>query len=243
MVTPLHLLVFYNAIARGGEMVKPYIVDAFEEGETVVEKFKPQVVGRICSEKTADSVRFALRQVVADGTGYNLKKARQAVAGKTGTARIAFPEEERASKKQAYINKQGEKKFRATFVGYFPADKPLYSVICVILSEPLKGTVYGGTRPAKAIAEVIERLYALDDKWGDTITETGVIPTMDAGYLPEMKDNTVPDVRGLGLDDALFAIENSGYRCVYSGFGHVRKQDPAPGTRFHKGQNVRIELR
>ena len=245
MVTPLHLLVFYNAIARGGEMVKPYIVSSFEEGETVLQKFKPQVVGRICSEQTADSVQFALRKVVAEGTGYNLKKARQAVAGKTGTARIAFPEAERHSKREAYINKNGEKKFRATFVGYFPAEKPLYSVICVIFSEPLKGTVYGGTKPAKAIDEVIERLYALDDKWGDTILESGEIPTMDTGYLPEIREekNKVPDLKGLGLDDAIYAIENSGYKCEYYGYGHVRTQDPRPGSLLSPGQKVRIELR
>ena len=245
MVTPLHLLVFYNAIARGGVMVKPYIVDSFEEGETVIEKFKPQELGRICSEQTADSVRFALRKVVADGTGYNLKKARQAVAGKTGTARIAFPENERISKKEAYVNKKGEKKFRATFVGYFPAEKPLYSVICVIFSEPGKGTVYGGTKPAKAIDEVIERLYALDDKWGDTIKESGVVPEMQTIYIPDLVEgeSKVPDIRGLGLDEAIFAIENCGYKCQYSGYGHVHKQYPEGGTNFHKGQIVKIELR
>lgn len=244
MFTPLHLVTFYNAIARGGEMVRPYLVQAFENGETTVKEFKPQVIGRICSESTADSLRYALGKVVSEGTGSKLKNAKNSVAGKTGTAWIAFDKDNRANRSHAYINKKGEKQYRATFVGFFPEEKPLYSVICVIYSKPFKGTLYGGNKPAKAINEVIEKLYALNERWGTTIRENGEIPSMDLSYMPVANiDNTVPDVKGMSLDDALYTLENSGYRCHYSGMGHVYAQTPASGTRLYKGQTVKIDLK
>jgi len=50
-------------------------------------------------------------------------------------------------------------------------------------------------------------------------------------------------VKGLGLKDALFAIENNGYRCSHSGTGHVISQSPAPGSKLSKGQTISITLR
>ena len=60
-------------------------------------------------------------------------------------------------------------------------------------------------------------------------------------------DNTtgapVPDVTGMGLKDAIYAIENSGYICEYSGSGHVKTQSPKAGSQAAKGGIIKIELR
>ena len=53
----------------------------------------------------------------------------------------------------------------------------------------------------------------------------------------------VPDLKGLGLKDALYSVENCGYRCVYSGSGHVASQSPAAGTGLGKGGTVKIVLK
>ena len=47
----------------------------------------------------------------------------------------------------------------------------------------------------------------------------------------------------MGLKDAVYAIENNGYRCSYEGIGHVVKQTPASGTQYKKGQTISIVLK
>ena len=71
------------------------------------------------------------------------------------------------------------------------------------------------------------------------------IPQMQASYIETEKGTglPVPDLKGMGLKDAIFAIENNGYRCSYEGMGHVASQSPAAGTRYTKGETIRIVLK
>jgi cell division protein FtsI (penicillin-binding protein 3) len=55
--------------------------------------------------------------------------------------------------------------------------------------------------------------------------------------------NIVPSLKGYGLKDAIYTIENSGYRCCYTGCGHVESQSPAAGSRYEKGQTIKIVLK
>ena len=63
------------------------------------------------------------------------------------------------------------------------------------------------------------------------------IATISGSVIP------VPDVKGMGLKDALYAIENNGYRCEYEGMGHVVSQIPAAGTQCKKGETIKLVLR
>jgi cell division protein FtsI (penicillin-binding protein 3) len=56
-------------------------------------------------------------------------------------------------------------------------------------------------------------------------------------------DSPVPSVIGLGLRDAIYAIENSGYKCSHSGMGHVVSQTPKAGSQAAKGETVKIVLK
>ena len=55
-------------------------------------------------------------------------------------------------------------------------------------------------------------------------------------------DTPLPDLTGLGLRDAIFAIENNGYRCRHTGTGHVTSQTPAAGEKLKKGETITITL-
>ena len=68
-VTPMHILTFYNAVANGGKMMRPYFIEDFEKDGIVEESSGPTVVsGSICSKSTLKAVRKALRGVVEEGT-------------------------------------------------------------------------------------------------------------------------------------------------------------------------------
>ncbi len=75
------------------------------------------------------------------------------------------------------------------------------------------------------------------------LERAGKMPKLTAGKPRTGKDGKVPDLKGLGLMDAIYAIENDGYRCSYSGTGHVSRQSPAPGTKMSAGGVVSITLK
>lgn len=246
MQTPLNIAMFYNAIANDGKMMKPYLIDAIEYNGQVEKRYKPEVLnGSICSRATADTITRALKMVTLEGTATRLKNAKCVVAGKTGTARIVLNKEERAGSSNPFISADGKKKHQGTFVGFFPADEPKYTAVVTIWSGLTAGNFYGGNLPATAFKEIVDAIWALDEGWGEEIVESAGIPEMPSTYIETGKTNglPVPDLKGMGLKDAVFAIENNGYRCSYTGVGHVSSQSPAAGTRLKKGQTIKIVLK
>ena len=165
-VTPLHVATFYNAIANKGKMMKPYLVESIERDGKVIKEFKPaELNSSICSPATADTVTRALRAVVNEGTATRLKNAKLPVAGKTGTARVVLSPEERGGSRDPYSDASGRKKFQGTFVGFFPADNPKYTILVTVYSYPSHRNFYGGTKPAMAIRDIVDQLYAIDPDW------------------------------------------------------------------------------
>ena len=245
--TPLNILTFYNAIANKGKMMRPYIVESFEQDGKTVKRFKPEILnGSIFSKATADTLTKALTAVTQEGTAMRLKNAKSVVAGKTGTARVVLLNEERGKSNSPYISEDGKRKFQATFVGFFPADEPKYSAIVTIYTKLTKSQSYGGGNiPAKVLKEIVDEVWALDSSWGTTISKEGKVPRMSEAYIGtgENSNGAVPNVKGLGLKDAIYAIENNGYRCVYQGMGHVASQAPAAGAKINKGETVKIILK
>lgn len=245
--TPLHIVTFYNAIANKGKLMKPYLVESTERNGKTVKKIGPTVLnGSICSKATADTLTRALRKVVTEGTGrIAFRKASCAVAGKTGTARVAFEVERNGRKVIAYQDEQGRKKHQATFVGFFPAEAPKYTAIVVVYSKLSKANFYGAAYAAPVLRKIVDNVYSLETDWGQEIKCTGHVPDMRPEGIERGLDrlDEVPDLKGLGLMDAIYSIENCGYRCSYSGYGHVSGQSPAPGTKLSKGGTVSIVLK
>lgn len=245
-VTPLQVATFYNAIANDGKMMKPYVVESIEHNGKAEKQFKPEILnGSICSKATADTLTRALKMVTLEGTASRLKNAKCVVAGKTGTSRIHLTTEERQGSKDPYSDKDGRKKHQATFVGFFPADEPQYTAIVVVYTDLISHNVYGGSIPALTFKEIADELWAYNPGWGKELKKRGEVPQMLADHIvtSTSPDSPVPDLKGLGLKDALYAIENNGYRCSHSGIGHVASQHPAAGTRLKKGETITIKLR
>lgn len=116
-VTPLQLVNFYSAIANGGRLMRPYVVEEERDGETVVRRSEPEVIGTPMRETTAAKLRTMLVSVVDKGFD-KARIARYDVAGKTGTAQIAGPE-------GGYL----ENEYNHTFVGFAPASDPRFTIL------------------------------------------------------------------------------------------------------------------
>jgi cell division protein FtsI (penicillin-binding protein 3) len=194
-----------------------------------------------------------------------------AVAGKTGTAHVSDGK-----------IKYDDGVYQATFVGYFPADKPQYTCIVVIRTRPHAPSHFGGTLAAPVFREIATKLYAMYvekknpslyavTKDSSTYFYAGlsndiknVYKTMNVVYTdsvaqntwsnvyagnnqPVMKANNIrqqvmPNVRGMGLKDAIYLLENMGVKVAVRGRGKITTQSVAPGTSLAKGITVILEL-
>jgi|Deesub1362A_J573_1020465.scaffolds.fasta_scaffold00134_52 cell division protein FtsI (penicillin-binding protein 3) len=145
-VTPLQILTAYCAIANGGLLMRPYVVSEIisPQGE-VIKRFTPQVIRRVISPETAETVRDILKTVVEEGgTGRRAYIKGNLVAGKTGTAQMVDPETGRYSRDR----------YASSFVGFVPADDPVIALI-VVIYEP-KGARYGGVVAAPVFRRIVE---------------------------------------------------------------------------------------
>ena len=246
-VTPLQIVAFYNAIANDGKMMKPYIIEQIEENGHAIETFKPVLLSSICSKATADTLTRALMQVTAEGTAKRLRTAKCSVAGKTGTARMHLTSAEQNGSGRPYEDNRGRRKHQGTFVGFFPAEQPKYTAIVVTYTDFLDMgvNVYGGETPAATFKDIVDEIWAYETEWSREIEADGKMPDMDAKNI--VTDKTagapVPNVTGMGLKDAIYAIENSGYRCSYTGCGHVVSQTPKGGSAAKKGETIKLVLK
>ena len=242
-MTPLQILTFYNAVANGGKMVKPRFVTEVRDGNRTIKTFDNEVItNAICSRSTINKAQSLLEGVVENGTAMNLKNSNYKIAGKTGTAQIA-------NAKHGY--RSGSRiSYQASFVGYFPADDPLYSCI-VVVNAPSNWVYYGNVVSGPVFKEIADKVYATsfyrdlralnpekDDKV--KLREAADIVSKDELTYTE---GLMPNVVGMGLRDAIFMLENSGLRVNYNGRGRVARQSPQPGARISRGATVAIELR
>lgn len=148
-VNPIHTLALYNAVANNGVMMKPLFVKAVGRGNTLMEKFEPQVLRKqIASEKTIKHLQELLEGVVLRGTARNILNDNYKIAGKTGTA-------------QKIVNGKYTETYYTSFAGYFPADRPKYSMI-IVIDSPKGIAAYGGDVSAPVFKEIADRIYALD---------------------------------------------------------------------------------
>ncbi|MBP5719880.1 MAG: penicillin-binding protein 2 [Bacteroidales bacterium] len=153
--TPMHILCFYNAIANKGKMMKPYLVEDIELNGVVKERRGPALMSTICSRAVADTITRALKAVTEEGTAKRLKDAKCQVAGKTGTSFGTY-------EGGGYTDASGRRKYQGTFVGFFPADDPRYSVICTVFSKPTSRQFQGGGIPARAVKGLVNGIYNID---------------------------------------------------------------------------------
>ena len=143
--TPLQMAMAMCAIANGGVLMRPMLVDSLvdEQGNRVTD-FKPQEVRQVVSQETARKVVTALKATVAtNGTGFRARLPFYTVAGKTGTAQ------------KLVDGRYVRTKHYSSFIGFFPADNPELC-ISVVLDEPRKG-YYGSETAAPIFQRIAER--------------------------------------------------------------------------------------
>ena len=141
-VSAIQLIAATAAIANGGILMKPHLVQAVTDANgRVIKKIEPSPVRRAISTETARTIRQMMKEVITTGgTGVNAALEGYAVCGKTGTAQKI---ENGAYARGKYVS---------SFIGFVPADHP-EAVILVVVDEPQK-RYYGGTVAAPAFKRI-----------------------------------------------------------------------------------------
>lgn len=185
LITPLQTLTLYNTIANNGKMVKPYFVKEIRRNGNIIQYFEPEVISnQIVSEETVLKAKQMLEGVVNNGTGKGLNITAFKVGGKTGTAQIA--KTGKRDGKTAY-GEAGKRSYQASFIGYFPADNPLYTCI-VIINSPSTGIYYGGLVAGPVFKEIAEKVYSGSLEFLSPVNEEGKLLTQ-LPYMGTIKNN------------------------------------------------------
>ena len=179
-VPPISTLTFYNGVANGGRLVAPRFVTEARRGDEVVQEF-PTVVLRekMCKPEVLRNIQICLEGVVGKntGTGKLAYSKYFSVAGKTGTAQI--------------WSKGGfASNYLVSFAGYFPADRPRYSmIVCIEKGAP----AYGGIHCCPVFKKIAEGVMAKNHKTNyeaaiDTTALRTAPPMMQSGNLVALSE-------------------------------------------------------
>jgi cell division protein FtsI (penicillin-binding protein 3) len=246
-VTGVQLASALSAIANGGFLMKPYVVEKItnEKGETV-QSFKPETVKKVISEETARKVRVLLKAATdKGGTGEEAVPAGYEVAGKTGTAQ----------KVDSLMGGYSDDRYVSGFMGFAPAETPKL-VVLVIVDEP-QGNSFGGVVAAPIFKTIMEKALPFlnvipkgamvvksefdSARRKETSGSQPLVDGIKAGK--GMGTVVMPDLTGLSMRNALTRMEGKGLVIKVSGNGKVVDQAPRPGSVIEKGDICFLKFR
>lgn len=236
-VTALQMVSAYAAIANGGFLLKPRLVEQIlGQNGNVVYAEKPEVIRKVAEPEIMATVKDMLVEVVKTGTGSKARIQGWSVAGKTGTA-------------HKFMDGSYSDKYISNFAGFFPAENPQVVGI-IILDEPKYGLHWGGYGAAPVFRRVAQRIINMDDSIQYHKPKTKRFNTMIADNqnvavptsipilntvspYPAYQDGytIVPDVRGMSIRKAKQILIAANLRADFTGSGHVVWQSPKPGTK------------
>lgn len=141
-ITPIQLAATVSSIINGGNRITPHFGMQVEDSEgNVVKKLEYEAKGRVCSEKTSETMRYLLEKVVSEGGGNKAAIEGYRIGGKTATSQT-LP--------------RSANRYISSFLGFAPADDPQVLVL-VIIRNP-SGVYYGGTIAAPVAREIFENI-------------------------------------------------------------------------------------
>lgn len=272
LLTPLQTLTLYNGVANDGKLIAPLFVKEIRHLGNTVERFEARVINKqMASKEAIAKMKGMLEAVMREGTGKRLTSPLYTAAGKTGTAQMAdnhrgYGARRYQSSFAGYFPADNPKYSMIVVIrnprnGYYGASVagPVFKELAdMVYANDLKlhGTFASkqvntaGMRvpltlngSKEASAKVYQALGLTALNWnsisqGDSAKTQRGVPFVEA----QIKEGVVPNVKGMGLADAIFTMENAGFKTKVLGKGKVIAQSLAPGQRMKIGTNVVLEL-
>jgi cell division protein FtsI (penicillin-binding protein 3) len=214
------------------------LVSEIKAWNKTIKKYDTEVMNpRICSPETISKLKAVLENVVKKGTGSKLYSKDFSMAGKTGTAQANYG-----------TNGGKDKHYVSSFVGYFPADNPMYSCIVVVHKPNTKNNDYYGADVAGPVFKRIAQKIFTDTPSTNVIKKLdGPNPKQESNYNAyyvkmQGNQNLIPNVKGMSGMDAVALLENLGLKVKAVGIGKVKKQSIQAGQGIVKNSTILLEL-
>ena len=270
--TPLQILAYYNAVANNGKMMRPLFATHLMRNGEVIKEYEPVVLkDMICSRRTIEAGQRMLKGVVERGTGMDaFKGTPYTVAGKTGTARVTRNGSYVASNYRASFCgyfPADEPKYSCIVVIAEPTSGIYYaSSVAAPVFREIADKIYAiefdlhekDELPLMAdnhhmpvskdgsttdLLTVYEHLHipvkaSQPSDWSRVRTGRDSVEVLSTSF----QKGLVPNVLGMGLQDAIYLLENVGLRVKVSGYGTVKKQSVPNGARVKDHPSILIEL-
>lgn len=183
--TAVQLATAYSAIANGGKLMKPIIVDSYRDDQgRVLEQFEPTLLRNVSTKAATDTLKSYLQGVVDYGTARHIKMDYIRLGGKTGTAQ------------KNVIGTKGysSNMYNSVFVGMFPIEAPKM-VIVVFYDEPAYGFHYGSTSSAPTFKKIVENILFMPDcqilPYNDRLMQTSLNMPKLTGMSLYQAENTL----------------------------------------------------
>lgn len=221
-VTAIQLVTAFSSVINGGLLYKPHIVksiisSSLKEDVEVKDDF---LVRRVISEETSSLMRYALENVVSQGTGRKAYVEGYRVGGKTGTGQIA--------ENGKYV----DGKYLLSFIAGAPMNNP--QIVCYFSIKEAKNTVqYGGTTVGPIMARIMH----------DSLKSLGV----EKQSSPIERTYTWQDSKTYQVENYVGKkkkeVKSSYFTFVFKGEGeNVIAQNPAPGELLEEGSIILLLL-
>ena len=248
-VTPIQLVAATSAIANGGYLMQPYVVEKVVDSQGhVTQKNQPRVVRKVIAQDVAHVVTRMLEMAVEEGgTGTKAQVPGFRVAGKTGTAQ----------KVDAVTGGYSVDKRVASFVGFLPAEDPRL-VMLVTIDEP-KGITYGGLTAGPVFSRIAaQAMQYMKIRPTEDVPATETLPSVEQiivdAMTPQSKPLQVvtedsvaggpqmPDFTGLSYRQVLDLMQERQLNISFRGRGRVVEQSPGPGVPIPYGAPVWVRM-
>lgn len=223
-VTAIQLAVAYGAMANGGKMMKPHIVESYRDQHgNILESFEPSVLRQVSSKAVCDTMLSYIRDVVDDGTATHIKMDYISVGGKTGTA------EKNVQGSRGY----SADKYNAVFAGMFPMEDP-QMVIVIFYDEPEHYYRFGSMSAAPTFKKIVENIVFMPDcqilPYNERLLQTSLI---------------MPDLVGMDISNAQSNLNSYGFLYTLEGpdsASIVVDQFPKAGISVDKHHPITLKI-
>ena len=225
--TPLQIAMSYAAIANGGFLLKPYVVERIEKHDDTIIKNQRNTKKRILSQSNSEKLGLMLSHTVENGSGKSAAIDGWNVAGKTGTS------------KKLIDGQYSEKEFISSFVGYFPYENPQLLCLIIIDSPDVSRNLHwGGISAAPVFKSVMDRIINIDKSITISRSKNQRVKNepilIQKNYKIKIEYVEMPNLIGKTVRDAFSDLKKVGIKPQISGRGLIVSQSIEAGTKIEK---------
>ncbi|MFT4523065.1 MAG: cell division protein FtsI (penicillin-binding protein 3) [Bacteroidia bacterium] len=264
----LHMAMLYNAVANDGVMMQPYLIESVGYLGKIEEQYEPIILNKkICSDRTLEHLQSFMLGVVDEGTAKLLSDLPFRVAGKTGTSKVVGPNGYIAgqyySSFAGYFPAEAPKYTLLVMIAKAKTGGYAGGTVAAPVFKEIARKVYASVLKKRVYAnDTIQLPQLFSGRWKNVKRSLKHLDInfssggMQAENLVQMHPQNgelfpskialtagaMPNLIGLSARDALFEMENRGYKVKLSGYGKIVEQSPEPGVALRPGRTVYIRM-